>query len=65
MRKVYLNYNATTPIHPEVAEFTRPTYSSISFGWLPAAGMRVGWEIRVATVTSAGFGNLTVWQIRP
>jgi cysteine desulfurase len=24
MRKVYLDYNATTPIHPEVAEFTRP-----------------------------------------
>jgi cysteine desulfurase len=24
MRKVYLDYNATTPIHPEVAEFTKP-----------------------------------------
>ena len=24
MRQVYLDYNATTPIHPEVAEFTRP-----------------------------------------
>ncbi len=23
-RQVYLDYNATTPIHPEVAEFTRP-----------------------------------------
>jgi len=23
MKKIYLDYNATTPIHPEVAEFAR------------------------------------------
>src|SRR5579863_49038 len=31
----------------EVLELTRPMYSSISFGLLPAASIRVGWEIRV------------------
>jgi hypothetical protein len=31
------------------AEFTRPAYSSISFGLFPAAVMRVGAGIRVGT----------------
>ena len=30
------------PMHPE---FTRPAYSSIRFGLLPAAWMTVGWSI--------------------
>src|SRR5947209_13290772 len=29
----------------EVPELTRPTYSSINFGLLPAAVTRLGWEI--------------------
>lgn len=32
---------------PSVREFTRPTYSSIIFGLLPAASIRVGFSINV------------------
>jgi|HubBroStandDraft_2_1064218.scaffolds.fasta_scaffold337242_2 hypothetical protein len=38
----------------EVLVLTRPTYSSMSFGLLPADWMRVGWEIRVGM--DSGFG---------
>src|SRR5260370_24705687 len=36
-----------------VEEFTRPIYSSISLGLLPAASMRVGLGINVGTVFSS------------
>jgi hypothetical protein len=34
----------------EVPELTRPTYSSINFGLLPAAVTRLGWEISMGFV---------------
>lgn len=38
-----------------VAEFTRPMYSSISFGLLPADVMRVGFAISVGSDMQIGF----------
>jgi hypothetical protein len=43
----------------EVLELTRPMYSSMSLGLLPADWMRVGWEIKVGMQRFSVLGDAT------
>ena len=47
-RQVYLDHNASTPVHPEVVDAMLPAYSYFNFGVglaLPSAGLRTAMDL--------------------